>query len=49
MLSVPVQLITWEDCPRNDPLCVERDVKQLLAHHSLTHCTQFYFYGMEMM
>jgi len=27
MLSVPVQLIAWEDCPRNDLLCVKRDVK----------------------
>jgi len=32
MLSVPVQLIAWKDCPRNDPLCVDRDVKQLLTH-----------------
>jgi len=31
MLSLPEQLIAWEDCPWNDPLCVERDVKQLLA------------------
>jgi len=30
--SVPVQLNDWEDRPRNDPLCVERDVKQLLTH-----------------
>jgi len=32
MLSLPVQLIAWEDRPRNDLLCVERDVKQLLTH-----------------
>jgi len=32
MLSVPVQLIAWEDRPRNDLLCVERDVKHLLTH-----------------
>jgi len=31
MLSVPVQLIAWEDRPRNDLLCVERDVMQLLT------------------
>jgi len=30
MLSVPVQLIAWKDRARNDLLCVERDVKQLL-------------------
>jgi len=35
MLSVRVQLITWEDRTRNDLLCVEMDVKQLLTH-SLT-------------
>jgi len=40
MLSVPVQLIVWEDHTRNDLLCVERDVKQLLTH-SLTHCEIF--------
>ena len=32
MLSVPVQLIAWEDRPRNDVLYVERDIKQLLTH-----------------
>jgi len=32
MLSVAVQLIAWKDRPRNDLLCVERDVKQLLTH-----------------
>jgi len=37
MLSVPVQLIAWEDRPRNDRLCVERDVKQLLTQ-SLFAC-----------
>ena len=36
MLSVLVQLIAWEGHPRNDLLCVERDVKQLLTH-SLTN------------
>jgi len=36
MLSVPVQLIAWEDCPRNDLLRFQRCVKQLLTH-SLTH------------
>ena len=35
MLSVPVQLIARKDRPRNDQLCVERDIKQLLTH-SLT-------------
>ena len=35
MLSVPVQLIAWEDRPRNDLLCVERDVKHLLTHSRL--------------
>jgi len=35
MLSVPVQLIAWEDHPGNDLLCIERDIKQLLTH-SLT-------------
>jgi len=39
MLSVPVQLIAWKDRPRNDLLCVEMDVKQLLTlTHSLTAC-----------
>jgi len=32
MLSVQVQLIAWEARPRNDLLCVERDVKQLHTH-----------------
>jgi len=32
MLSVPVQLMAWEDCPQNDLLCVQWDVKQLLTH-----------------
>jgi len=31
MLSVPVQLIVWKDRPRNDLLCVERDIRQLLS------------------
>jgi len=31
MLSVPVQLMAWEDRPQNDLLCVERDVKHLLT------------------
>jgi len=31
-MSVPVQLIAWKDRPRNDLLCVERDVKHLLTH-----------------
>ena len=31
MLSVPVQLIAWKDRPRNDLLCIERDVKHVLA------------------
>jgi len=36
MLSLPVQLIAWEDRPQNDLLCVERDVKQVqLLTHSL--------------
>jgi len=36
MLSVPVQLIAWKDRPRNDQLCVVRDIKRLLTH-SLAH------------
>jgi len=32
MLSVPVQLMAWEDCPQNDLLCVQRYVKHLLTH-----------------
>jgi len=32
MLSVPVQLIAWEDRPQNDLLCVERGDRQLLTH-----------------
>jgi len=32
MFSVSVQLIAWEDRPRNDLLCVETDVKQLPTH-----------------
>ena len=27
-----MQLSAWKDCPRNDILCVERDVKHLLTH-----------------
>ena len=34
-LSVPVQVIAWKDCLRNDLLCVEWDVKP----YTLTHCT----------
>jgi len=34
MLSIPVQLIAWEDRPQYDLLCVERDVD------SLTHSAQ---------
>ena len=30
--SVQVQLTAWKDRPRNDLLCVERDVKQLLTN-----------------
>ena len=32
VLSVPVQVIAWKDPPRNDLLCVERNVKHLLTH-----------------
>jgi len=32
VLSVLVQLITWEDRRQNNLLCVERDVKPLLTH-----------------
>jgi len=32
MLSVPVQLMAWEDRPQNDLLCVERDIKQLFTY-----------------
>jgi len=38
MFSVPVDLIAWKDRPKNDPLCVERDVKATTV--SLT--TQLY-------
>jgi len=31
MLSLTVQFIAWKDCPQDDLLCVERNVKQLLA------------------
>jgi len=37
-LSVPVQLIAWEDCPWNNLLCIKSNVKHLLTH-SLTTCT----------
>jgi len=37
ILSVPVQLIAWKDRPRNDLLCVERDIKQLLTHSLTSH------------
>ena len=30
MLSVPVQLTAWKDCPRNNLLCVKKDIKHLL-------------------
>jgi len=30
VLSLPVQLIAWKDCSRNDLLCVDRNVKHLL-------------------
>jgi len=32
MLSAPVQLIAWKECPQNDLLCIKRDIKQLLTH-----------------
>jgi len=32
ILSVPVQLIAWEDCSQNDLVCGERDIKHLLTH-----------------
>jgi len=32
MLSVRVQLIAWKDHPRNDLLCVERDIERRLTH-----------------
>jgi len=51
MLSEPVQLIARKDCPRNDLLHVEREVKQLLTHSLISHtgtfviCFSRVFYG----
>jgi len=42
MLPVPVQLIARKDCPWNDLVCVEMDLKQLLTH---SPCQSRYYSG----
>jgi len=42
-LLVLVQLIAWNNRPRNDLLCVERNVKQLLTHLKVLRFMQLPF------